>query len=143
MTGLCACGCGQRTRVADRTSRRDGTVLGQPLRYVRGHNARTHPTAEQRFWAKVDKSGDCWLWLASANRKGYGHIWLNGRYEQAHRYAYEIAVGPIPLGLQIDHLCRTPQCVNPQHLEPVTLEENSRRRRAAENLITTSSRSTS
>lgn len=135
MKGLCACGCGGPTVVSQYSCRREGRLRGEPLRFIRGHNARSHPDPVDRFWAKVDKSGECWLWLASTNSKGYGHFWINGRYEQAHRYAYEVSTGAIPAGLHIDHLCVMTQCVNPDHLEAVTPEENSRRRRERERLI--------
>lgn len=78
--------------------------------------------AIERFWLKVDKQDNgCWLWTGSR----YG----NGRYgkfedSNAHRWAYEHFVGRIPLGMQIDHLCRVRVCVNPAHLEPVTAREN-------------------
>lgn len=85
-------------------------------------------TLEERFWAKVDKTGpnECWIWTASLNDKGYGNIGLggSGNVAYAHRVAYELVVGPIPHGLVLDHVCRTPACVNPAHLEPVTQEEN-------------------
>lgn len=86
------------------------------------------PTASEagRFWAKVDKSGDCWLWTGSLNirRGGYGQVSLHGRVRKAHQVAYEVNVGPIPDGTELDHLCRVPACVNPAHLEPVTHREN-------------------
>lgn len=82
---------------------------------------RRKPTSIERFWAKVDKSGECWLWTGCLNRDGYGHI-SDGSL--AHRFSYEIHVGPIPDGLTIDHLCRSRACVNPDHLEPVTLRTN-------------------
>lgn len=82
--------------------------------------------AADRFWAKVDASGDCWLWLGSVHRTGYGSFWSpdEQRVVGAHRFAYELLVGPIPEGLQIDHLCRVRRCVNPDHLEPVTERVN-------------------
>lgn len=71
------------------------------------------------FWNNVRMGADCWEWLGSKNR-GYG------RYGQraAHRVAYELASWPIPEGLTLDHLCKNKACVNPSHLEPVTLREN-------------------
>ena len=67
----------------------------------------------------------CWIWTA-ATAQGYGRINAGGRGVplQAHRVAYELLVGPIPEGLELDHLCRDRRCVNPQHLEPVTHREN-------------------
>lgn len=81
----------------------------------------------ERFWSKVDTSGDCWEWLAYRQPDGYGTFKLNGSMRLAHRIAYELVKGPIPEGLQLDHLCRNRGCVNPSHLEPVTLIENQRR----------------
>ena len=80
---------------------------------------------EIRFWPKVVEQADgCWLWAASKNLDGYGRFLLNGKIVLAHRYAYELLVGPIPDGLQLDHLCRVRHCVYPPHLEPVTSREN-------------------
>lgn len=81
-------------------------------------------TPSERFWAKVDKSGDCWLWTAALDRHGYGAFRTGGRHRLAHRVAYELVIGPIPEGLDLDHLCRVHDCVNPAHLEPVTRREN-------------------
>lgn len=69
----------------------------------------------------------CWLWLAQISRNGYPKIKLHGAAALAHRVSYKAFVGPIPEGLTLDHLCRTPSCVNPEHLEPVTNLENHRR----------------
>jgi hypothetical protein len=81
-----------------------------------------------RFWRMVEKGApdECWLWLGSKSVEGYGLInpGRSGGTSKAHRVSYEISVGPIPDGLTIDHLCRTPGCVNPSHLEPVTHREN-------------------
>jgi hypothetical protein len=82
------------------------------------------PTLEERFWAKVNKTETCWLWTGASSQLGYGRLWVNGKWPQAHRLAYEWLVGPIPPGLVLDHLCRRPACVNPTHLEPVTQREN-------------------
>ncbi len=90
---------------------------------------------EERFWAKVGLAvpGECWKWRGSLGTTGYGHFsYRGGRYILAHRYAYELLVGPIPEGLHIDHLCRDRACVNPTHLEPVTVGENTRRGTASE-----------
>lgn len=78
-----------------------------------------------RFWAKVEKTDTCWLWIGGKNHYGYGSYRHTPDFAaQAHRVAYEAMVGPIPEGLTIDHLCRVPACVNPAHMEPVTRGEN-------------------
>lgn len=91
----------------------------------------TRVPPEERFWAKVEKDGDdgCWRWLAHRTRSGYGAFnpLSSENPVRAHRYAYELLIGPIPEGLQLDHLCRVRECVNPRHLEPVTAGENIRR----------------
>lgn len=84
-------------------------------------------TPQFRFWSKVRVTDGCWEWKASHDTRGYGLLWLNRRWIGAHRFAYELLVGPIPDGLEIDHLCRNKSCVNPAHLEPVTHLENMRR----------------
>jgi hypothetical protein len=86
-----------------------------------------------RFWNKVDKNGPlwngsrCWLWMAAHQPLGYGTFWDKRRFYCAHRISYIIAGRVIPNGLSLDHLCRNPRCVNPDHLEPVTHGENIRR----------------
>lgn len=77
-----------------------------------------------RFWAKVQPAGDCWIWQGYIMPNGYGQFGAGRRHVYAHRFAYEQWCGPIPQGLQIDHLCRVRNCVRPQHLEPVTCREN-------------------
>ena len=90
--------------------------------------------SDMPFW-DVDASG-CWLWNRKFRPDGYGVKSLGKTAEiRAHRWVYEQYVGPIPEGLELDHLCNNPPCVNPAHLEPVTHTENMlrqwRRRRAA------------
>ena len=78
-----------------------------------------------RFWMKVETAPNgCWLWRYHRNRYGYGRFRLADRIRIAHRVAYEWLKGPIPDDLELDHLCRQPSCVNPDHLEPVTHQTN-------------------
>jgi len=69
----------------------------------------------------------CWVWQRALDYGGYGHMRINKRYRGAHRVYWERENGPIPDGLQLDHLCRNRPCVRPSHLEPVTHAENMRR----------------
>lgn len=85
------------------------------------------PSAGDRFWPNVVVVENCWEWVGNTTAAGYGSLSVNGRATLAHRFAYELLRGPIPPGLQIDHLCRNRNCVNPEHLEPVTQQENLRR----------------
>lgn len=86
--------------------------------------------------------GACWIWTGARQSNGYGSVGIpNGhRTVLAHRHVYELLVGPIADGLQIDHLCRTRSCVNPAHLEPVTQSVNQRRGFAARGPVTTCKR---
>jgi len=82
-------------------------------------------TLEERFWPKVDKSGDCWVWTASKHPGGYGQIAMKPRgMRGAHRVAWEMLRGPVPEGMQLDHLCRNRACVNPAHMEVVDQRTN-------------------
>lgn len=82
-------------------------------------------SAEARFWGYVDKSGDCWAWTSNVGRSGYGYFKLDGRNVLAHRIAYTWSNGPIPEGMQIDHLCFNRACVNAEHLRLATAKQNA------------------
>lgn len=118
--GYCRCGCGEQTNLWH----------GKPLTYRKGHHGRR--SLPLRLWEKVDFSAGpdgCWLWIGARQVAGYGCIRLaDDTFGRVHRVAYELLIGPIPEGLHIDHLCSTPSCVNPSHMEPVTDLENNRRR---------------
>lgn len=78
-----------------------------------------------RLWRHLDRSGECWVWTGALNT-GYGrvHVGPGRRSAYGHRVLYEMLVGPVPEGLDLDHLCRNRACCNPDHLEPVTRQEN-------------------
>jgi hypothetical protein len=84
------------------------------------------PIAE-RFWVKVarQEGDECWPWLAACNPAGYGQFALaTGRFQRAHRIAYELSNGPIPAGMVVRHSCDNPPCCNPSHLQPGTVQDN-------------------
>jgi hypothetical protein len=107
------------------TDRRRGWRKGEPTAFARGHTKNGLPV-RGRLLAGIVYMGDCWLWQG-AQKDGYGLIRVAGRMRSAHRASYETFVGPIPPGLEIDHLCRNHACIYPAHLEPVTHGENVRR----------------
>lgn len=93
------------------------------------HGPAERLTADQiRFLDnRVENFQGCWIWMLSVNHRGYGLFSVGNVYYAAHRWGYEQFVGPIPDGLQLDHLCCRRDCVNPVHLEPVTPKENRQR----------------
>lgn len=86
-------------------------------------------SSEQRWWfnTTIIDEEQCWIWKGRPTGSGYGSLRVDGKSVPAHRFGYTMLVGPIPKGLQIDHLCRNRMCVNPLHLEPVTSKENTHR----------------
>lgn len=103
----CRCTCG-------------GCALSPRRRYLIGHDGTSRPY-------ELDEESGCWDWVGARGQDGYGRLREGATTIQAHRWSYEIAKGPIPTGLVIDHLCRNTGCVNPDHLEPVTTAQNTQR----------------
>lgn len=95
---------------------------GQELRPLRSR------TLEGRFWAKVDKTDECWVWTAATDSGGYGQVWADGCMRCAHRVAWELANGPIPDTMELDHRCGNRLCVNPEHLRVTTRSQNMQHR---------------
>lgn len=93
------------------------------LRKLRGRPKRVKETTLERFWKFVKKTDTCWLWIGSTQHGGYGQFRDSGKLHAVHRYSYKL-VAEIPDGLTIDHLCKVKTCVNPAHLEPVSMREN-------------------
>ncbi len=89
-----------------------------------------HTPYDSNFFAYVRMTSECWIWTGPTtlpDGRGYGRFMYHRRRRVAHCIAYEHMVGPIPEGLELDHLCHNQLCVRPEHLEPVTRQENLRR----------------
>ncbi len=84
------------------------------------------PLLPTRFWEKTEQQGDCVVWMGAKSAYGHGQFGISqpGKTRYVHRIVYEAVNGPVPDGLELDHLCRTPACINPAHLEAVTHREN-------------------
>jgi hypothetical protein len=80
-----------------------------------------------RIAVKIEARDGHWLWTGWSNSAGYPYVRFEGRDQPAYRVVYTLLAGAIPEGLELDHLCQMPRCVNPDHLEPVTHAENQRR----------------
>jgi hypothetical protein len=108
------------------------THYAQWLRVTPTADRSPRPTIEERFWAKVDKSGECWLWTASTYTDGYGCFRRVHEFaEPAHRWAFKSSGQDIPDGYHVDHICFNRTCVNPAHLRLATAKQNNENRNGA------------
>lgn len=110
--GSCECGCGLQVRG----------------RFARGHGTRTRNVPACGY-AAADRGYEtpCWVWGLSCNTSGYAHGRVDGKLRLIHVTMWIAENGPVPVGLELDHLCEVRRCVNPAHLQPVTRTENVRR----------------
>lgn len=127
--GYCHCGCGNATKIADRTHTSKGHFKGEPYKFLMGHGGlrgRVSPPLESLFFHRVAKgaSDDCWEWQGSKTWSGYGQFQHGTATKLAHRIAYTFANGDIPDGLVVRHKCDNPPCCNPAHLEVGTYKDN-------------------
>lgn len=133
-TKLCECGCGKPAPIAKANHASKGHVKGQPLRFILGHGG----NHSLNVWSKIEVTPEgCWRWTGAPNDSGYGTVSIRRRSYKAHRHIYELFLGPIPEGLDLDHLCHNEdedcpggrgclhrRCVHPAHLEPATRRMN-------------------
>jgi hypothetical protein len=127
--GYCHCGCGEKTRIPIYNNKSRGQIKGVPLKYIRFHHAKGHGRPQTYTAKNLGFHSPCWIWQGTVERDGYGRAYINGKKELAHRAIYKQKHGTIPAGFVLDHLCRVRACVNPDHLEVVTIAENIRRGR--------------
>lgn len=130
--GFCQCGCGEKTAIATSNWPTAGHIKGKPKRYLKGHNAKRDA---KTYWVEEDRgyATPCWIWQGTISSAGYPQRWdsVLKKPVNLHRRAAEDRFGPLPFHVKVDHLCRQPSCINPDHLEPVTNAINVQRGKTA------------
>lgn len=124
--GYCQCGCGEMTKIAERTRRNRGWLKGEPKPYISGAHA---GRKSGQAWVAEDRGylTPCHIWQRALSGHGYGIIRRGGVNRPAHRVLWEEQNGPAPDDLDLDHLCRVHPCVNLTHLELVSHAVNMQR----------------
>lgn len=118
----CRCRCGRMHEVST-SHLRSGAVRSCGCLNDEGRRNK-HPPLRTRFWDRVDKSGECWLWFGKIEWDGYGRVKYKGKSYRAHRVAWELVNGEIEDGLLVLHRCDNPLCCNPSHLFLGTQQDN-------------------
>lgn len=127
--GYCHCGCGEKTSLVAVTNRSQNRYCGTPNKFIHGHNEAPNRVPDNKLYLVEDRGykTPCWIWQLAVDKNGYGKISRQGGSHEAHRRIYEGLRGPIPADHHLDHLCRIPPCVNPDHVEPVLQVINTQR----------------
>jgi hypothetical protein len=134
MSAMCECGCGKHAPISPQTDHKRGRVKGQPFRFCQGHGKRKDFDTQYEIM-DAGHTSLCWIWVGGTrgptNRQYGVYHRFDGSRVGAHVFSVERSGREIPVGMEVDHLCRVPLCVNPDHLEVVSHLENVRRSRRA------------
>ncbi len=126
--GYCACGCGQRTKLADRNHGPLGWVKDEPFEYITQHQN----NKKRSKWIEQDCGYEtpCHIWQGQPSQR-YPSLKIKGKPVKVHLWAWEQVYGPVPVGMVVHHRCDEPRCCNPKHLEIVTQATNAHYGRSA------------